>query len=71
MNKKFKFMTLLLYLLGFMIFSLSNIFRTRLTDFELGFCEGISIVFIVAGFIYMCWCIFKKKNPYKVENSDK
>jgi hypothetical protein len=71
MNKNFKGVTLLLYLLGFLIFSLSIIFRARLTDFELGFCEGISIVFIVAGFIYMCWCIFKGKNPYKIENSDK
>jgi hypothetical protein len=65
MNKNFKFMMLLFYALGFLIFSLSSTFRGRLTDFELGFCKGVSFVFIVTGFIYTWWCIFKGKNPYK------
>jgi hypothetical protein len=71
MNKKFQFMMLIFHALGFLILSLSSIFRDHLTDFELGFCEGISIVFIVIGSIYICWCAFKGKNPYKIEKSDK
>lgn len=71
MNKTFQIMMLIFYALGFLIFSLSSIFRDSFTDFQLGFFKGISIVFIVTGFIYICWCIFKGKNPYKLENSDK
>lgn len=54
------------YAVGLMTFSLCNIFRDSLSDFARGFCEGISITFILIGFIYMCWCIVKKKNPYKI-----
>jgi hypothetical protein len=65
-NKKFQIMVLLFYSLGLMIFSISSIFRDSLTNFELGFCEGISMVFIVTGVIFMGLCIFKKENPYKI-----
>jgi hypothetical protein len=57
--------------LGLLIFSLSSIFRNQLTDFSLGFCEGISIVFILIGFTYKCWCIAKRKNPYKIDGSNR
>lgn len=66
MNKNFQIMMLIFYALGFLTLSLSSIFREHLTDFELGFSKGISIVFIVTGFSYICWCIFKGKNPYKL-----
>lgn len=66
MNKKFQVMMLIFYALGFLIFSLSSVFRDHFTDFELGFSKGISIVFIVTGFIYIGWSIFKGKNPYKI-----
>ncbi len=66
MNKRFQVMILIFYALGFLIFSLSGMFRERFTDFQLGFFKGISIVFIIAGFVYVCWCFFKGKNPYRI-----
>jgi len=67
MRKKiFSYVILVCYSIGLLTFSLSSIFRDSLSDFAKGFCEGLSIVFILAGFIYMCWCVVKKKNPYKI-----
>lgn len=54
------------YLVGLLVFTVSSIFKARLTDFELGFCEGISIVCILTGFVYFCWCFAKKKNPFVI-----
>lgn len=71
MNKTLQYVMLLSFHLGYLIFTLSSIFRNSLTDFALGFCEGSSIVFIVAGLIYFCWCFAKKKNPYRIEKSNK
>lgn len=67
MRKKiFAYEILACYAVGLLTFSLSSIFRDKLSDFTRGFCEGISLVFILVGFIFMCWCAIKKKNPYKI-----
>jgi len=66
MNKKIHYMMLPISVLGFLIFCLSSIFRHSLTDFIFGFCEGISVVFMVTWCIYMCFCFAKKQNPYKI-----
>lgn len=71
MNKIFQYVMLTCMALGYLIYSMSRIFRDYLTDFWLGFCEGLSMVFIISGFIYVCWCLAKKKNPYKIENGNK
>ena len=71
MNKRFQYVMLFISALGYILLSLSMIFRKSLTDFILGLLEGSAIVFIVAWFIYMCWCITKKKNPYKIEKINK
>jgi hypothetical protein len=67
MKKRFQNIMLSILGLGQLIFVLSSIFRNSLTDFALGFCEGISIVGMTTGFIYFCWCFAKKKNPYRIE----
>ena len=66
MNKRLQYMTLIISGLGYLIFSLSSIFRHSLTEFTLGFFEGVSLVFIATWAIYMCYCIVKKKSPYKI-----
>ncbi|GAA0117393.1 hypothetical protein [Clostridium senegalense] len=66
MNKRFQFIMVLISALGFLILSLSHIFRDSLTEFTLGLCEGLSFVFIITWGIYMCCCFAKKKNPYKI-----
>lgn len=66
MNKRLQYMMLLISGLGYLIFALSRIFRHSLTDFTLGFYEGLSSVFIVTWGIYMCYCFAKKKSPYKI-----
>jgi hypothetical protein len=65
-SKIFKYEILIGYMAGMLTLSLSSIFRDSLSDFARGFCEGFSLVTILAGFIYMCWCVVKKKNPYKI-----
>lgn len=61
-----KRVVLVTYLVGLTVFSVSGIFRDRLTDFELGFCEGISITGILMGCAYFGWCFAKRKNPFIV-----
>jgi hypothetical protein len=65
MNKRFQFVMLLFSALGYLILSLSHILKSSLSDFTFGFCEGISFVFIIVWGIYMCYCLMKKKNPYR------
>lgn len=55
-----------LYLAGLLIFSLSSMTRYSLSDFQLGFCEGMSLVLILTGFVYLCWSLAKRENPFKL-----
>lgn len=75
MEKRLKLFMLICYKLGLLTLTFSIIFRHQLSDFVVGFCEGISIVFIIIGIFYMGCCIGKKKNPFKIndykENVDK
>lgn len=66
MNKKFQFIMLIISALGFLTLSLSHIFRNHITDFTLGFCEGLSCVCIISWGLYMSYCFIRKKNPYKL-----
>ena len=56
----YKFAVLYL-VIGAAIFSLSSIFRNELSDFALGFCEGVSIALIVCSGIYLIRYYFMKK----------
>ncbi|MTI68009.1 MAG: hypothetical protein FH753_15610 [Firmicutes bacterium] len=67
MKKRVQFMMLLCFVLGNLSFVLSSILRHSLTDFMLGFFEGLHIVFMCTWFIYMCWCFVKKKNPFSIK----
>ena len=52
----------MLYLIiGSAVFSLGSIFRHRLSDFALGFCEGVSIVLIISSGIYLLRYFLKKR----------
>lgn len=68
MKKRVNVFIFVCYILGLMAISFSLLFRSQLSDFALGFCEGISIVFIIVGIFYMGWCIRKKENPFKIED---
>lgn len=46
--------------IGCAVFSLSSIFRDSLSDFALGFCEGVSGSLIVFSAIYMIWHYIRK-----------
>lgn len=59
MKKNLRLIITVLFAIGLLTFSLSSIFRDSLSDFALGFFEGISVVFIVVGFIYNVWHFFK------------
>lgn len=61
-----KRVVLVAYFVGLTVFWVSSVFRARLTDFELGFCEGISITGILMGCAYFGWCFAKRKNPFIV-----
>ena len=67
-RKRLKLFMLICCALGLLTLSLSSIFRHQLSDFAVGFCEGVSIVFIIVGIFYMGWCIGKKKNPFDLNN---
>lgn len=61
MSKILKLQMLLFSFFVFLILPLSHIFKNELTDFTLGFCEGISCVFIIIWSIYLVYCIIKRK----------
>ena len=62
MNSKTTYKCSVLYLgIGAGIFSLSSIFRNELSDFALGFCEGVSIVLILGSAIYLVRYFVKMK----------
>ncbi|RUT73142.1 hypothetical protein [Ancylomarina longa] len=61
MKYRLRFIFISVFGLGNLILSLSEIFRDKLTDFEFGFLEGISVVFILTGAIYLLYD-FAKKN---------
>jgi len=50
---------------GNFILSMSRIFDDKLTDFQLGFCEGLSVSLVVIGTLFIVWCTIKKHNPFK------
>jgi len=59
--KKRKFVFFMpLFWIGLLLQNTSLIFRNDLPDFTYGFIQGLSIVFVVAGFLFMCWCLRKK-----------
>lgn len=63
MNSKTTYKCSVLYLaIGAGIFPLSSIFRNELSDFALGFCEGVSVVLIVGSAIYLIVHFMKKKS---------
>ena len=62
MNSKTTYKCSVLYLaIGAGIFSLSSIFRNELSDFALGFREGLSVVLILSSAIYLIRYFVKKK----------
>ncbi len=52
-----------LFGIGSIILLASRVYESELTDFWLGFMEGISVLFIVIGTGYLTYCAFKRKNP--------
>ena len=62
MNSRTAYKFAVIYLtIGAGIFALSSIFRNELSDFALGFCEGVSIVLILGSAIYLVRYFVKKK----------
>lgn len=62
MNSKTAYKFAVVYLtIGAGVFALSSIFRKELSDFALGFCEGVSIVLILGSAIYLVRYFVKKK----------
>lgn len=49
-------------MIGAGVFALSSIFRKELSDFVLGFCEGVSVVLILGSAIYLIAHFMKKKS---------
>jgi len=57
-----------LFWIGLLVQNISNLFRDSLSDFPYGFLQGLSFVFIVAGFIFMCRCLRKRINPFTLKD---
>lgn len=57
---------MILYAAGLLLFSVSSMLRHELSDFQLGFCEGIAIVLILSGFVTVGICLVKKENPFRL-----
>ncbi|MBS6237644.1 MAG: hypothetical protein KH897_04475 [Bacteroides sp.] len=63
MNSKTAYKFAAVYLtIGAGVFALSSIFRKELSDFALGFCEGVSVVLILGSAIYLIVHFMKKRS---------
>lgn len=63
MNSRTAYKFAVIYLMiGAGVFAVSSIFRRELSDFALGFCEGVSVVLILGSVIYLIRYFIKKKN---------
>lgn len=63
MNSRTAYKFAVIYLIiGAGVFAVSSIFRRELSDFALGFCEGVSVVLILGSVIYLIRYFIKKKN---------
>lgn len=49
------------YGIGNLLLVLTRIFDDNFTDFEIGFLEGLSIVFLVIGTLHLVKCAVKKQ----------
>ncbi len=67
MNRPFQIFVLIAFGVGEITLALSGIFRDNLSDFQLGFCEGLSATGIILGGIYMVWSFAHKRNPFVVK----
>ena len=63
MNSKTAYKFAVVYLtIGAGVSALSSIFRKELSDFALGFCEGVSVVLILGSAIHLIVHFMKKKS---------
>mgnify|MGYP000045554018 CR=1 FL=1 len=54
----------------FFILNLLRLFlRDVLSDFSLGFIEGMMITTIVISFCYIVACLIRHENPFKIHNT--
>ncbi|WMJ24151.1 hypothetical protein RBG61_05660 [Paludicola sp. MB14-C6] len=53
--------------IGAILFVGTRIYANYLTisDFTLGFFEGLSFSFMAIGFVMAVWCLAKKENPFR------
>lgn len=56
-----------LYATGQLTLIFMRFFEEYLSDFVIGFLEGYAVVFIITGFLFMCWCFRKKINPFTLK----
>lgn len=65
MKKSVRFLFFLTFGVGNLLLIFSRIFSDQLNDFFLGFLEGISIVLIINGTIYLTRCAIKGEHPLR------
>jgi len=65
MKKPIRFLLFLTFGVGSLLLILSRIFSDNLNDFLLGFLEGISVVLIISGTIYLTRCVIKGEHPLR------
>jgi hypothetical protein len=64
-RKKINILMMGFFGLGQLTRALTNFLGENLSDFAQGFLDGISIVFVISGFIYICKCLIQRKNPFR------
>jgi hypothetical protein len=64
--KRIQYIALTFSLLGLSGFTINLMFNEKMSDFFKGFLEGMSVTMIIVWGIYMVWCLFNKRNPYKI-----
>lgn len=67
MNKRLQLLFLSYNAVGYVVLAVTRLFGKHFSDFFLGFLEGFAIVSILAGFIFLLWCMTNKKTPHQAE----
>lgn len=67
MKKRIGIIMMSLYAIGQLTLVFMRFFEEYLSDFVIGFLEGYAVVFIITGFLFMCWCMARKTNPFTLK----
>jgi len=68
-NPKAQTISIIYMFMGYFILMMSRIYHDKLNDFQLGFCESLSVCLLIFGTLLMIRCTIKKQKAFMTKKS--